>query len=668
VIPAKQKPGPAKSSAPLRSVSPTRCAFDDLPTFVGGDDQHLLPILSDAIARAEQIDIVSAFVQPSGLLLIRERLSAALARGARVRLLTGDYLNVTSPDALREMLALMSEQPAFSAWVYSCAGDESFHPKSYIFSRGEEGVAFVGSSNISARALQSGVEWNLRTVVNAPLFRTVRDRFEHLLRAPNVCALTREWIDSYAERARVPPAPEARLRAPDPNPIQKEALAALIQTRAHGARRGLVVMATGLGKTYLAAFDARAMRAKRALFVAHRDEILTQARDAWAAVFPDKVVGILGGGRRERDADVLFASIQTLARAEHLRGFAPDHFDYVVTDEFHHAAASSYRKVLAHFQPKFLLGLTATPDRMDGASLLALCDDNLVYRKDLVGGIAAKLLVPFHYFGVKDGLDFAPIPWRSGKFDVDELTKAVATEERAAQALAAYRQRAETTPRRTLCFCVSVVHADFMADFLRRHGIQAVAVHSGPTSAPRADSLAKLAAGDLEVLCAVDIFNEGLDVPEINAVLMLRPTESPIVFLQQIGRGLRKADQKRHLTIVDFIGNHRSFLQKPQALLSLLGHSLAPYAALKRIREHSLELPEGCSVDVELDALDMLERLCRVGSEDLVVFKYVEFRDAHGRRPTASELHAAQINLSPIRDRDGTWFDFVARQGDLATD
>ncbi|MEO6419652.1 MAG: DEAD/DEAH box helicase family protein, partial [Polyangiaceae bacterium] len=657
VIPSKQKYD-AQSLLSDPSTTP------DFGGFLGGSEQHLLPALLQAMAAADRIDILSAFVQPSGFLLLRDHLRDALARGAQVRLLTGDYLGITSADALREIYA-MCQSHGLSAWVYVCGPRESFHPKSYIFGRDDGGVAFVGSSNISATALQSGVEWNLRTVPSSDqrIFREICGRFDHLLRAPNSRPLTPEWIASYAERVAVPPAPEPRLAAPEPNDPQRAALKALDLARAEGSKRGLVVLATGLGKTYLAAFDARAIGAGRILFIAHREEILMQARDAWARVFPERIVGMLTSDSSA--GDILFASIQTLSRAEHLQRFAPDAFDYIVIDEFHHAAASTYRKVLAYFQPRFLLGLTATPDRMDGASLHALCDDNVVYRKDLVGGIAARLLVPFRYYGVKDAVDFAPIPWRSGKFDSEELTKAVATEQRAEQALEAYTAHATQFPRRTLAFCVSVVHADFMADFFRRKGVRAVAVHSGPTSAGRADSLAKLANGEIEVLCAVDVFNEGLDVPTINTVLMLRPTESPVIFLQQIGRGLRTAQGKSHLTIVDFIGNHRSFLQKPQAILSLTGRPIPPFAALREIKNGSLDLPEGCHVDIELEAIEMLERLCRPGSEDILVLKYVELRDAHGRRPTAAELFAAHVSLRALDARDDTWFDFVKRQGDL---
>jgi superfamily II DNA or RNA helicase len=407
------------------------------------------------------------------------------------------------------------------------------------------------------------------------------------------------------------------------------------------------------------------MGGERALFVAHREEILDQAKDTWQRVFPDKVAGTYQGNKRERDVDLLFASVQTLARSSHLSQFSPTHFDYIVIDEFHHAAASTYRKVLGHFTPRFLLGLTATPERMDGHGLLELCGENLLFRRGLVEGIARKALVPFRYFGVKDEVDFAPIPWRSGRFDAEQLTSAVATVERAEQALTEYQQRtAATAVRRTLCFCCTVAHADFMAQYFGEHGIRAAAVHSAPTSASRAQSLRDLRVGNLEVICAVDVFNEGLDVPDINTVLMLRPTESPVIFLQQLGRGLRRADDKDALVVIDFIGNHRSFLTKPQSLLFLLGEDLPPRVALEKIRTQTLTLPEGCEITIETAAIDMLAELSKASSADVAVFEYMRFRDTHGRRPTAPELFAEGVSFEPMKKEHESWFHFVRAQGD----
>lgn len=671
VIPGKQKYAELPPLEDAADADTNVSALGALRAFVHGENVHFLDTLRAALLLADRVDVVSAFLQRSGVDLLEGDLRDALTRGTRVRLLAGDYLGISSADALRMLLRLADEHAHFKPFFFETTG-VAFHPKSYLFFRGAHGVAYVGSSNISRSALQGGVEWNLRLVSSedGPTFAAITARFDALIESPNTRPLTRDMIDAYERRAPVPqaPAPEPREPAPKPNEIQLEALDALKQTRRAGHGRGLVVLATGVGKTLLAAFDCKALGSERALFVAHREEILGQAKDNWQKVFPDKVMGAYQGGTHERGVDLLFASVQTLSRASHLSQFSSDHFDYVVIDEFHHASAATYRKILGYFHPRFLLGLTATPERMDGRSLLELCGDNLVYRRDLVHGISRRLLVPFRYFGVKDSVDFEPIPWRSGKFDAAALTTAVATEERAEQALAEYEARATAGLRRTLCFCCTVEHADFMARFFRARGKRAAAVHSGPTSASRAGSLRELADGSLEIVCAVDVFNEGLDVPHINTVLMLRPTESPIIFLQQLGRGLRLAPEKNELVVVDFIGNHRSFLTKPQSLLFLLGHELPPRVALDKIQSHTLDLPQGCSIDIELEAIDLLRAMVRPSAPDIALHEYMTFRDAHGRRPTAVELFDAGVGFAPIREGHESWFHFVRAQGDLVDD
>jgi superfamily II DNA or RNA helicase/diadenosine tetraphosphate (Ap4A) HIT family hydrolase/SOS-response transcriptional repressor LexA len=662
VIPSKQKYGPAGDEEP--SSDP----FGDLLDFVPGEEAHLLPELLHAMRRADRIDLLSAFVQPSGLKLITDDLVDALARGARVRALTGDYLGITHPEALQSLYTLSTEHPNLTVRFFE-SGGRAFHPKAYLFHRRAHGIAFVGSSNLSGSAVRDGVEWNLRTTsTRAPAtFARLVARFDALFERPSARPLTAAIVEDYKTRVRVPPAPEPASPIPTPNPVQLEVLRLLQETREEGARRGLVVMATGLGKTYLAAFDFASFGGQRMLFLAHREEILTQAERAFSRVFPDRSRGLLVGDQRDVDADLLFGSVQTMGRDAHLRTFAPTHFDYIVVDEFHHASARTYRDILAHFQPRFLLGLTATPDRLDGASLLDLCDENLVARIGLVEGIKRKLLVPFRYFAAKDVADYAHIPWRSGRFEEEALTAAVATQERAGQALREYRARAPSGVRRTLAFCATRAHARFMAEYLTAHGVHAAAVYSGPGSAPRAETLAQFREGRIEVLCAVDVFNEGLDVPDVNTVLMLRPTESPVIFLQQVGRGLRLGDrqEKPALTVVDFIGNHRSFLRKPQALLALVGQDVPPGAALRLLRDHEVELPEGCSIEIETEALDLLERVSKLSKDDQLIYQYSTLRDSYGHRPRAAEVLAAGAHFEPVRQRYGTWHDFVQSQGDL---
>jgi superfamily II DNA or RNA helicase len=449
--------------------------------------------------------------------------------------------------------------------------------------------------------------------------------------------------------------------------VQQAALQALETTRAQGNTAGLVVLATGLGKTWLSAFDSNRPEYRRVLFVAHREEILSQAMKTYRQIRPEARIGHYAGEQKDLRADILFASIQTLGRTAHLDRFSPAEFDYVVVDEFHHAAARTYRRLIQYFRPKFLLGLTATPERTDGGDLLALCQENLVYRCDLVEGIRRQLLCRFRYFGVPDEVDYTNIPWRNSRFDEDVLTRHVATRSRAENAFQQLQKRGGT---RTITFCASQRHADFMAQFFRDCGLRANAVHSGTTSAPRAASLEELSAGRLDIICAVDVFNEGLDLPELDTILMLRPTESRILWLQQFGRGLRKTVDDKVLTVVDYIGNHRTFLLKPQTLFNLGPGDHEVFNLLERARQGPIEIAPGCFVTYELETIDVLRGLLRTTREPEQALRryYEDFREVHGARPTAVEAYHDGYNPRSVRRQGQSWHSFIGAMGDLSAD
>lgn len=535
---------------------------------VTGGDDPFLPHLSKAISGATDIGIAVSFVKTTGLRLLMPDLETALQGRqesgravARLRFLTSDYLGITDPEALRILCLLQQHGADVRVFV---TDNDSFHLKAYIFTQREpdgsaRGTAFVGSSNISGQALQDALEWNYRVVYPGDDgFLEAQRRFDELFAHHRCVPLTDAWIEAYERRRRPPPvaiAPgsDELEPPPQPTPVQMDALEALAATREEGFRRGLVVLATGLGKTWLAAFDAARMGARRVLFVAHREEILIQAAETFLRIRKGMRVGFYTGKARDGEVDVLCASVQTLARAAHLEKFSPQHFDYVVVDEFHHASAATYRNLLAHFAPSFLLGLTATPERTDQSDILSFCDDNLVFTCGLFDGIGQELLAPFHYYGIWDEeVDYREIPWRNGKFDPEQLSNKLATLARARHALKEWRERAQ---RRTIAFCVSIRHADFMAEQFRRAGVEAAAVYSG-SALGRAEALTRLREAQLQVIFSVDLFNEGVDLPSVDTVMMLRPTESKILFLQQLGRGLRRSDSKSHLVVLDFIGNH----------------------------------------------------------------------------------------------------------------
>lgn len=638
----------------------------------GGDDPFL-PHLSTAINQASDVDLAVAFVKTTGLRLLLPDLHSALKgdeesnrHPARVRVLTSDYLDVTDPEALR-LLMLLQAQGAHVK-VYESAGS-SFHLKAYLFAQHEGadgliGTAFIGSSNISRQALTNGLEWNYR--IDYPGdngFLEARSRFEELFINPRCVPLTDAWIAEYEAR-RVPlpmaVAPGSLEQEPPPMPssVQTEALFALRETRDEGFRRGLVVLATGLGKTWLAAFDAAQLGARRVLFVAHREEILNQAAETFLRIRPNARVGFYAGQTRDIEVDVLCASIQTLGREVHLDRFAQDHFDYIVVDEFHHAAAVTYRRLLAYFSPRFLLGLTATPDRSDQSDILSLCDDNLVFTRKLFDGINSKLLVPFHYYGIFDSsVNYTEIPWRSGRFDPEQLSNKLATLARAKHALAEWRQRKQ---KRTLAFCVSIAHAEFMASQFEKAGVVCAAVYAG-SKLSRADALERLRDCRLAIIFSVDLFNEGVDLPAIDTVMMLRPTESKILFLQQLGRGLRKNDGKAHLVVLDFIGNHKSFLHKPQALFGIESgyKKLADFA--RKAEANKLSLPEGCFVNYDLKLIEFLKSL----DSDGIKNEYAALRDSLGRRPALAEFYRSGASMQVMRNDYSDWFSLVNTMNDL---
>ncbi len=640
------------------------------PLVRGGTDDPLLPHLLAHLAQAATVEIAVAFVSWDGVGLLLPHLADVLARGGTIRLLTGDYLGFTDPDALRRLGDLGA---GLELRVIETRGG-SFHVKGYIcVTPHGGGTAFVGSSNLTRVALERGVEWNYRVVTprDAEGHRAIRDGFRALWDSNAAVPVTEAWLRAYESR-RQPPAAAAAASGPDqpeppppvptPHEVQRAALEALADSRATGNVRGLVVLATGLGKTWLAAFDTERVGARRVLFIAHREEILDQALQTFRRTRPHARLGRYTGTEKVPDADVLFASVQTLHRRTHLERFAPDAFDYVVVDEFHHASAATYRRLLAYFTPRYLLGLTATPERTDGADLLALCGEEVVYRCDLVEGIRRGLLAPFAYYGVPDDVDYQQIPWRSTRFDEEALTSAVATVARADNALEQLNRRGGT---RTLGFCVSQRHADFMAAHAAVKGLRTAAVHAGPSSDPRALSLERLVRGELDVIFAVDMFNEGVDLPDVDTVLMLRPTESAVVWLQQFGRGLRLRPGKT-LKVIDYIGNHRSFLLKPRTLFGLDEGDAHIDQALRLVESGrgSELLPPGCSVTYDLEARDIIRQLLKPTNDGIRQF-YEDFRNRHGTRPTASESFHAFFDPRTVRKSHGSWLQFVRAMGDL---
>ncbi|MAD10301.1 MAG: restriction endonuclease subunit R [Alteromonas sp.] len=649
----------------------------------GRDKHYLLHEIRNALKTATNIEIAVSFIRNSGLSLIIQDIEDAMAspeRKVKLSLLTSDYMNITEPQALKRLM-LLKERGA-DIRIFESKQATSFHLKSYIFVRNDgknlaTACAFVGSSNISKTALTDGIEWNYR--INYPndkdleaiaRIEEIREQYNYLLTLPQVKQLTFDWIADYeiryiAARKVTPMYSSASLpnetehEKPTPKEHQSAALEALQQARDSGISKGLVVLATGMGKTYLAGFDVAQFNAKKVLFVAHREEILLQAEASFLKILPNKKVGRYSGKQKDNEYDLLFASVQTIGQPAHLSKFPASTFDYIIVDEFHHAAANGYQRLLAHFAPSFMLGLTATPTRTDGSDILKLCDNNLIYQQDLFDGVKAEVLCPFTYYGIFDKeVDYEHLPWRNGKFDPEKLSNKLATKGRSRHVLNEWQQKAQQV---TLAFCVSRKHADYMANYFNEHGIKSASVHSD-SALTRSEALEQLSSGEIKVLFSVDLFNEGMDLPQIDTVLLLRPTESKILFLQQMGRGLRTSTNKERLVILDFVGNHHSFLNRPEMLLaSLTEKSQNRQQLVELARNPNQLLPDGCYVNFDLEFIDFLANL----SEDQLDIQYDKLKDTLGRRPTYTEFFNNGASIDKLRRNRGSWWEFVDSKGDL---
>src|SRR5690625_1761226 len=439
-----------------------------------------------------------------------------------------------------------------------------------------------------------------------------------------------------------------------PRQAQIEALESLQSTMDEDYSKAMVVMATGLGKTYLAAMFAEQF--KRILFIAHRQEIIKQAKDSFELVL-QREGGLLYGLEKNVKHDMIFASIFTLSIQEQLHEFEPDYFDLIVVDEFHHAAAKSYERVIDYFEPKFMLGLTATPERTDGQDVFAICDGNVAYEITFIQAIQRGWLSPFVYYGIKDDIDYSQISWLGNRYDQQQLLIEQLNEERAEHIFRKWKKYKQT---RTLVFCSSIKQAQFLANFFKRQGIQAISLTSESSSISRKEAIRQLEAKKIEIIFTVDLFNEGVDIPSVDTLLFTRPTESMVVFVQQIGRGLRKHPDKNKCVIIDLIGNYRSADTKLRVFQD---------TTIKQDKKKVVPIvPTSCAIHLETDVIDLLEALRRKRSprRERIYQDYLIIKEALGRRPTYKEIHNhGQSNSKEYRQAFGGYFAFLNEYGEL---
>lgn len=619
----------APAPPPLAPQSPERpeipLALSDL-LVNGRHDLSIGPEIKRELASADRVDLLCSFLKWSGLRILEAPLRALLARRpGSLRVLTTAYMSATERRAL----------DALTGWgadlrVSYDTSRTRLHAKAWLFHRDSGfSTATVGSSNLSAAAMLDGLEWNVRLsrADNGAILDKFAATFDQYWDDPDFQPYDPEQFhEAISRQVRAHAAPLLRLDV-HPRPHQQEILDDLAAERARGHHRNLVVAATGTGKTIVAALDYRRLRdllpRARLLFVAHRREILDQSLATFRVVLRDGAFGelLVGGAHADRWEHV-FASVQSL-HPDRLDALPPDHFDVLIVDEFHHAAAPIYDRLLRHFTPRVLLGLTATPERADGQPILPWFDGRVASELRLWKALDQGLLCPFQYFGVGGAPDIsADYLWTRGRYDLAKLGNVYTADHlfarRVVQEVA--HKVADVHRMRALGFCVDIAHADFMAARFIAAGVPAAAVSARTSDAERAERLAELRAGTINVLFSVDLFNEGVDLPDVDTVLFLRPTESATVFMQQLGRGLRHAENKPCLTVLDFIGDvHRRFRYDAR-FRAILGGTRR---SLQRDLERGFpSLPSGCFIHLDRQAsaavLANLEHALGLGHRGLI--------------------------------------------------
>ena len=609
------------------------------------NEPQLFTELIKEIMTADRVDMLVSFVKWSGTRLIIDALRRFTSSGRRLRIITTCYMGATDAKAVSELSRLDNTEIRISYDTKSTR----LHAKAYIFYR-DTGftTAYVGSSNLSNAAISSGLEWNLK-IARKDLPQTISkitqtfdiywnsSKFELFVMDDDHIGRLKKALNSERNAgAGISDGAFCFSFDLNPYPYQKRILDQLEAERVvRGKYANLVVTATGTGKTMIAAFDyrrfcqSRTGSRPRLLFVAHRAEILEQSLYSFRAVLRDANFGeLLVGSHEPKSFDYLFLSIQSCNSRNFTDHFSPDFYDYIVIDEFHHAAAATYQTVLEYFRPKILLGLTATPERMDGRDILKHFDHRIAAEIRLPEAIEQRLLCPFQYFGVTDVVDLSAVQWSRGGYDAKQLSDIYTINELYAG------KRAETVVQkvteyvadvRRVCglgFCVSVAHAEFMRDFFNKCGIPSVSLSGGSPEEDRNKARSRLVSGEINFIFVVDLFNEGVDIPEIDTILFLRPTESLTVFLQQLGRGLRLCDTKECLTVLDFIGQANkkyNFEEKFRALLSTGSRHV-----LDEIRKDFPSVPKGCYIALEKVASEYILSNIRNSYEKVGVARILE--------------------------------------------
>jgi len=528
---------------------------------------NLLVELLQELQTCKRFYFAIAFITQSGLICLKECLKCLQEKNITGDILTTDYLYFNHPKALQEL----QQYPNLNIRIYT---KENFHIKGYIFEQNDYYTLIVGSNNLTQTALKANKEWSLKinSLANGALIHNTLSQFQQMWQ--EAIPLTDIWLKQYTDKyhslqklKRQFATAQENISTNDiaPNKMQQEALKALEKLQQDNKHKALLISATGTGKTYLSAFAVKKAKPKRLLFLAHREQILKQACKTFAKIIPDIQYGILSANHKDFHKPYLFATINMLSKEENLTQFAPTHFDYIIIDETHRAGASSYLKILNYFQPQFLLGMTATPERTDGFDIYQLFDHNIAYEIRLNQAMQENLLCPFHYFGITD------ITVDDQEINDNSTFNDLTTDARVTHIINQSQYYGFSGERlRGLIFCSHIEEAQILSQKFNERGFHTIALSGKNSQETRTNAIHKLEQKErstgLDYIFTVDIMNEGIDIPAINQIIMLRPTKSAIIFVQQLGRGLRKYPQKDYVVILDFIGNYQNNFMIPIAL------------------------------------------------------------------------------------------------------
>lgn len=541
------------------------------PQIIYNDKQtgsNLLVDLIHELQTCNQFYFAIAFITQSGLICLKEYLHELQDKNISGYILTTDYLYFNQPQALKELQQFKNIQIR----IYT---KENFHIKGYIFKHQDHYTSIIGSNNLTQNALKTNQEWSLKlsSLNNGNLIQETLNQFHQMWQ--QALPLNEQWLKNYTEKyfrlnhMRQHLTKELNNNYSSntikPNQMQQEALFSLKQLQENNQHKALLISATGTGKTYLSAFAVKDFNPKRMLFLVHREQILNQAQSTFKKIMPDKNYGILSGNHRDFHANYLFSTINMMSKEDILAKFAPTHFDYIIIDETHRAGSVSYLKILNHFKMQFLLGMSATPERSDGYNIYQLFDYNIAYEIRLQQAMQTKMLCPFHYFGITD------ITINNQEIDENTTFNDLTCDTRVSHIIAKSQFYGFSGERlRALVFCRHIEEAVSLSTKFNQRGFNTIALCGKDNQAIRQDAINRLAQNDrstgLDYIFTVDILNEGIDIPAINQIIMLRPTQSAIVFVQQLGRGLRKYPNKDYVVILDFIGNYQHNFMIPIAL------------------------------------------------------------------------------------------------------